>query len=144
MTDKVVHSLGMELRNNRRARGDTQGSMAAMVGVAENTYGRWERDEAPPSPSNMRALVRLGLVDGRQSRQGSKLGQKPRSLPAEATDRVMQAPGSPGSDLQGGMQPLKNAGEREVLALFRSFSADKRKTVLNILHLVIAISGPGS
>ena len=118
MTDKVVQSLGSELRNNRRARGDTQGSMAAMVGVAENTYGRWERDEAPPSPSNMRALVRLGLVDGRQSREGSKHGQKPRSLPSEASDRVMRAPGSRGLDLQVGMQPLQNAGEREVLALF--------------------------
>ena len=144
MTDKVVHSLGTELRNNRRARGDTQGSMAALVGVADNTYGRWERDEAPPSPSNMRALVRLGLVDGRHSGQGSRHGRKPPSLPAEATDLVVQAPESPGSDLQVGMQPLQNAGEREVLALFRSFSADKRKTVLKILHLVIAISGSGN
>ena len=140
MTGKVVHSLGTELRNNRRARGDTHGSMAAMIGVAENTYGRWERDEVLPSPSNMRALVRLGLVDGRQGRQESGHGQKPRFLPPEATDRVMHAPESPGSDLQGGMQPLRNAGEREVLALFRSFSADKRKTVLKILHLVMAIS----
>ena len=56
----------------------------------------------------------------------------------------MQAPGSRSSDLQGGMQPLQNAGEREVLALFRSFSVGKRKTVLKILHLVIAISGPRS
>ena len=144
MTGKVVHSLGTELRNNRRARGDTHGSMAATIGVAENTYGRWERDEVLPSPSNMRALVRLGLVDGRQGRQVSKHGQKLRSLTPEATDRVMQAPESPGSDLQGGMQSLRNAGEREVLALFQSFSADKRKTVLNILHLVMAISGPES
>lgn len=144
MTDRVVHSLGTELRSNRRARGDTHGSMAAMIGVAENTYGRWERDEVFPSPSNMRALVRLGLVDGRQGRQGSKHGQKPRSLPAEATDRVMRAPERPGSGLQDGMRPLQNASEREVLTLFRSFSADKRKTVLKILHLVIAISGPGS
>ena len=144
MTGKVAHSLGRELRDNRRARGHTQDSMAAMVGVAENTYGRWERDEVTPSPSSMRALIRLGLIGERQNGQGSGNGQEPRSLPAEVTDRVMQAPGSSGSDLQDGTQASQNASEREVLALLRSFSADKRKTVLKILHLVIAISGPGS
>ncbi len=122
---------------------DTQGSVAAMAGVAENTYGRWERDEVTPSPSNMRALIRLGLIGGRQSPQGSGNGQEPRSLAAEATDRVVQTPESPGSDLQVRMQAIQNAGDREVLALFQSVPADKRKTVLKILHLVIAIYGPG-
>jgi|GEM_PF-5574763 len=114
-----------------------------MVGVAENTYGRWERDEVTPSPSNMRALIRLGLIGGRQNPQGSGNGQEPRSLAAEASDRVVQTPGSPGSDLQVRMQAIQNAGDREVLALFQSVPADKRKTVLKILHLAIAISGPG-
>ena len=144
MTGKVAHSLGRELRENRRARGHTQGSMAAKIGVAENTYGRWERDEVMPSASNMRALIRLGLIGGRQDRQGSGNGQEPQPLSAEATDRVMQAPESPGSNLQDGMQAIQNASEREVLALYQSVPADKRKTVLKILHLVIAISGPGS
>ena len=144
MTGKVALSLGRELRRNRRARGHTIGSMAAIIGVAENTYGRWERDEVTPSPSNMRALIRLGLIGGRQNRQGCGNGQEPRSLAAEATDRVVQTPGSPGSDLQVGMQAIQNASEREVLALFQSVPADKRKTVLKILHLVIAISGRGS
>ena len=63
---------------------------------------------------------------------------------AEATDRVMQTPGDPGSDLQVGMQAIQNAGDGEVLALFQSLSADKRKMALEILHLVIAISGPGN
>ncbi len=118
--------------------------MAAIIGVAENTYGRWERDEVTPSPSNMRALIRLGLIGGRQNRQGCGNGQEPQSLPSEATEPVTQTPGSPGSDLQVGMQAIQNASEREVLALFQSVPADKRKTVLKILHLVIAISGPGS
>ena len=76
MTGKGARSLGMELRDNRRARGHTQGSMAAKIGVAENTYGRWERDEVTPSPSNMRALIRLGLIGGRQNRQGNGNGQE--------------------------------------------------------------------
>ena len=144
MRGKAAHSLGRELWRNRRARGDTQGSLAAEMRVAENTYGRWERDEVTPSPSNMRALMRLGLIGGRQNRQGSGNGKEPQSLPPEATDRVMQTRGSPGSELQVNMKGTQNGGERELLALFRSFSADKRKTVLKILHLVIAISGPGS
>ena len=56
----------------------------------------------------------------------------------------MRAAASPGAELEVGMQGIQNGGERELLALFRSVSADKQKTVLNILHLVIAISGPGS
>ena len=140
MTGKVALSLGRELRENRRARGHTQGSVAAKIGVAENTYGRWERDEVTPSPSNMRALIRLGLIGGSQNRQASKNGPEPQVLPAGVTDRVMQTTGSPDSDLRDGIQ---NASEREVLALYQSVPADKRKTVLKILHLVIAISGPG-
>ena len=144
MTGKVALSLGKVLRRSRRERGETQGSMAAIIGVAENTYGRWERDEVTPSPSNMRALIRLGLIGGRQNRQGCGNGQEPQFLPPEATDRVMQTPGDPGSDLQVGMQAIQNAGDGEVLALFQSLSADKRKMALEILHLVIAISGPGN
>lgn len=144
MTGKVALSLGRELRRNRRVRGHTMGSMAAKIGVAENTYGRWERDEVTPSPSNMRALIRLGLIGGRQYRQGNGNGREPQSLSAEATDWVMQTAGSPDSDLQVGVPAIQNASEREVLALYQSVPADKRKTVLKILHLVIAISRPGS
>ena len=144
MTDKVALSLGMVLRRNRRVRGDTQGSLAAKIGVAENTYGRWERDEVMPSPSNMRTLLRLGLIGGRQIRQGSGNGQEPQSLPPEATDRIMRTPGTPGWELQVGMQGIQNAGERELFGLFRSLPVEKRKMALEIMHLVIAISRPGS
>ena len=144
MTGKVAHSPRRELWRNRRERGDTQGSLAAKIGVAENTYGRWERGEVMPSPSNMRTLIRLGLIGGRQNRQGSGNGQEPQSLPLEATDPVMQTPGTPGSERQVRMQGIQNAGERELFGHFQSLSADKRKIALEILHLVIAISGSGS
>ena len=144
MTGKVAHALGRELWRNRRERGDTQASLAAKIGVAENTYGRWERGEVMPSPSNMRTLIRLGLIGGRQNRQGSGNGQEPQSLLAEATDRVMQTPESPGPEIQVGMPGIQNTGERELFGLFRSLPPEKRKMALEILHLVIAISGPGS
>ena len=144
MTGKVALSMGMELQRNRRKRGDTQDSLAAKIGVAENTYGRWERGEVMPSPSNMRTLIRLGLIGGMQNLQGCGNVEEPRSLAADATGRVVQTPRSQGSDLQVGMQAIQNACEREVLALFQSVPADKQKTVLKILQLVIAISGPGS
>lgn len=144
MTGKVAPWQGRELRRNRRERGHTIGSMAATIGVAENTFGRWERDEVTPSPSNMRALKRLGLIGGRQNWEGGGNGQEPQALPVEATDRVMQIPGSPVSGLQVGTRAIQNTDEGELLTLFQSVSADKRKTVLKILNLVIAISGPGS
>lgn len=144
MTGKVALSLGMQLRHNRRARGHTIGSMAAMVRVAENTYGRWERDEVTPSPSNMRTLLRLGLIGRRQSWQGSGNGREPQSLPPEATGRVMQTPGTSGSERQVGMQGIQNAGERELFGHFQSLPAEKRKLALEIMNLVISISAPGS
>ena len=144
MTGKIALSLGMQLRRNRRERGDTQGSMAAKIEVAENTYGRWERDEVLPSPSNMRTLIRLGLIDGSQNRQGGGNRQELQSLPAEATDPVGRTPWTLSSGLQVGMQGIQNSGERELLGLLRSLPAYKRRTALEILHLVIAISGPGS
>ena len=144
MTDKVALSLGMELRRNRRERGDTQGSLAGKIGVAENTYGRWERDEVMPSASNMRTLLRLGLIGGGQNWQGSGNGQEPEPLPPEATGRIMQTPGTPGSERQFGMQGIQNAAERELFGHFQSLSADKRKMALEIMNLVISISGPGS
>lgn len=144
MTDKVALSLGKKLRRNRREKGDTQGSLAAKIGVAENTYGRWERDEVMPSPSSMRTLLRLGLIGGRQIRQGSGNGQEPQSLPPEAIDRVMQTPGAPGSERQVGMQWMQNAGERELFGHFQSLSTEKRKMALEIMNLVISISAPGS
>ena len=135
MSGKVALSLGMQLRRNRRKRGDTQGSMAAIIGVEENTYGRWERDKVRPSPSNIRALTKLGLIAGSRNRQ------EPQSLPSEATDPARR---TPGSELQVAMQGIQNAGERELLGLLRSLPACKRKMALEILHLVIAISEPGS
>ena len=38
------------------------------------------------------------------------------------------------------MQGIQNAGERELLGLVRSLSAEKRSMALQIMHLVIAIS----
>ncbi len=92
----------------------------------------------------MRGLIWLGLVGGRQNRQGSGNGQEPQSLPPKATGPVMRTPGNPGPEIQVGMQEIQNAGERELFGLFRSLPAEKRKMALEIMYLVIGISGPGS
>ena len=84
------------------------------------------RDEVTPSPSNMRTLIRLGLIGGSQNRQGGGNGQEPQSLPPEATDPVMRTPGSSGPEIQVGMQGIQNAGERELFGPFRSLPAGKR------------------
>lgn len=97
-----------------------------------------------PSPSNMRALIRLGLIGTRQNWQGSGNRQEPQSFPPETPDRVRQTQGTPGSQLQVGMRGIQRAGERKLFRLFQSLSTEKRKMALEIMHLVIAISGPGS
>ena len=42
------------------------------------------------------------------------------------------------------MQGIQDADERELFGPFQSLSTEKQKMALEILHLVIAISGPGS
>ena len=42
------------------------------------------------------------------------------------------------------VQLIRDAGERELVALYRAFPADDQKTILEILHLVIANTGTGA
>lgn len=140
--NKVDRSLGRELRRRRRASGHTLDSLAAELRVADNTIGRWERGEMIPSPSNMRALRRLGLIAGWQSRNGRGSRQGRQVFPPEKKDRVMQTLGYPRKELQVRVQRIENASERELLALYRTFAVDERRTILRIFHLVVAKPGP--
>jgi transcriptional regulator with XRE-family HTH domain len=54
-------SIGERLRAERRRRGLSIASAAAMVGVDEGTFGRWERGAWKPQP---RSMPRIALFFG--------------------------------------------------------------------------------
>ena len=55
--------LGKQIRRNRKLAGLTQDAVGRELGVSPKTVGKWERGVAFPSPRNIRALRRAGLLD---------------------------------------------------------------------------------
>lgn len=141
---KIDRALGRELRLRRTADGDTLDTLAARLGVSDKTIGKWERGVAMPSATNIRMLEKLGLIEGWLGRNGSsgRPGGQPPS--PEAGDRIMQTLGFPESELRLRVQDFLDAGERELVALFRTFPTDERSTILKILHVVVARCGAGN
>lgn len=138
---KVDRSLGRELRRRREAEGHTHDSLAAIIGVTGKTVGKWERGEAMPSATNIRALEKLGLIEDWLGRNGSGNKQDRQCAPSRTTDRIMGTPGQPRSEQRVRVQQVQDGNERELLTLFRTFAADERKTILKIFQLVVAKPG---
>lgn len=60
--ETTLETLGQKIRRLRQARGMTQLQLAGLVGVRELALGKWERDQANPSPENLMELARhLGV-----------------------------------------------------------------------------------
>ena len=135
---KVDGSLGRELRSRREAAGHTRETFAAKLDVSEKTIGKWERGLAMPSAVNIRMLEKLGLIEGWLGRNGSGEKEGPQCLSQEEGDRILESLGFPGRELQDRVPSLENANERELVALFRAFSAEVQVIILKVLHLAIA------
>ena len=140
---KIDQSLGQELRRRRTADGDTLDSLAAKLGVSDKTIGKWERSVAMPSATSIRMLGKFGLIKDWLGRNGSGDKQDGQSSHPEEDDRIMQTPGYPESEVRIRVQVIRDAEDRELVALFRAFSADERRTILQILHLVITTRRSG-
>ena len=140
--DKVDESFGEKLRHRRRHRGLTQDSLAAKLRVADKTVGKWERSEVMPSATNIRALERLGLVEGWAGRNGN--AEERQSPAPQPNDRVMQALGYPKSELRLRVAEIQDDVERELLAIFRRFSVEEQGLILNFFCLVVARAEPTS
>lgn len=128
---KTEESFGQKLRRRRKCRGFTQGRLAGEMGVAEKTVGKWERDEVMPSPSNMLALQRLGLIERWPTRNGA--GENPHALPRDLSDRVRQTFGCPASELLGEVVELRDESECVMIAYFRRLPSQRRWSVLDIV-----------
>lgn len=129
--DKIDESFGGKLRYRRRLRGFTQGSLAGKLRVADKTVGKWERDEVLPSPSNMLALERLGLIEPWRLRNGD--GKHRHSLPSELRDRVRQTFGCLASELLDQVIVAQDASESMMLAYFRRLPSRQQRSVLDIV-----------
>ncbi len=134
---KIDQSLGRELRRRRTADGDTLDSLAEKFGVSDKTIGKWERSVAMPSATSIRMLGRLGLIKDWLGRNGSGDKKDVQSSHSQEDDRVIQTPGYPESEMRVRVQVIRDAEDRELVALFQAFSTDERRTILEILHLVI-------
>ena len=138
--DRIDRSFGAELRLKRRASGYTQDSLAAVLRVADKTVGKWERGEVLPSPSNMLALERLGLIDRWQGRNGAAA----HALPEELDERVRQAFGCPVSDLLARVVEVRDESECAMIAYFRRLTSRQRWSVLDIVSSMTAPAKPGT
>lgn len=56
-------SLGQHLRRLRKARGESQQDVAAMIGAKQSTVSRWERDEQEPEPAHLARLAAWAKED---------------------------------------------------------------------------------
>ena len=138
--DKIDESLGEKLRDRRKHRGFTQDSLAAKLRVADKTVGKWERGEVLPSPPNVLALEKLGLIDGRQTRNG--VGEDRDPLPGELSDRVRQAFGCPVSELLARIVDVRDESECMMIAYFRRLPSRQRWSVLDIVSSMTAPAKP--
>ena len=88
-------------------------------------------------------LEKLGLIKDWLGRNGSGDKHDGQSSQPKEDDRIMQSPGYPESEMRVRVQVIRDTEDRELVALFRAFSADERRTILEILHLVIATHRSG-
>ena len=135
---RVDEAFGRELRQTRRAKGYTQDSLAAKLHVAEKTVGKWERHEVMPTATNIRALERLGLIDGWVGRNGRRGAQNRQSegRQTDASDAPAAEPSS--ADARFGVGEHRGDCERELLAIFRQFDAHERRIILEFFRLLTA------
>ena len=129
--DNTDETFGQKLRQRRRRHGFTQDSLGGEMGVADKTVGKWERDEVLPSPSNMLALERLGLIDRWPIRNGD--GENRHSLPRELSDRVRQTFGCQSSELLDRIADVRDEPECVMIAYFRRLSCQQQWSVLDIV-----------
>ena len=57
--DKVVESLGKQIKKARQDSGYTQSQLASKIGCSVNTVSRWEQDKYSPSAKDLTKLAHL-------------------------------------------------------------------------------------
>ena len=138
---KRYKSLGEEIRRNRKAAGHTQESLAFRLGVNRSTVGEWERNEVFPSPTNMRALRRIGLAPPANSRTG-QTGRGERSCSPELTDRIIAVFGCQPSDLQMLITDFEDIRECAAVAFLRRLTIEQQEAALTMISFMLPPASP--
>ena len=131
-----VDGRGDEIRRNRRKAGATQGDLARHLGVDRTTLGKWDRNEVFPSPRNIRALRKAGMLVPRKggravARAGGRSGLSPALL-----DEFMTALGCDWAALRVLVSSLEDDAERALVALFRRLSTERQAAVRRIVSAI--------
>ena len=131
-----VTSPGGNIRFNRKMAGYTQESLAFRLGVDRTTVGKWERGDAFPSATNIRALTKLGMLRGRRERRERRTRKGRRALTPELSDRVMTTFGCHVSGLRSQVGRFQADWERALVAFCRLLSGEQRLAVLELVSLM--------
>ena len=131
--------IGADIRRSRRRAGATQRELARRLGVDRTTLGKWERDEAFPSPRGIRALRKAGVLPplrrGRTERgSGVSLG---------LLDEVVEGLGCARTALHALVSSLEGDSERALVALFRRLSVEQQEAVIRIVGAIDVPRGSG-
>ena len=125
--------LGAEIRRNRKLAGLTQGAVARACGISPNTVGKWERGQAFPSPRNIRALRKLGLLGASPDGRDGAKRKRPQAVSWEVVEEATARLGANTSDLLSSVGSFRDDGERALVALFRTLSSVQQESVLTIV-----------
>ena len=125
--------LGEEIRRNRKLAGLTQADVAREFGISPKTVGKWERGRAFPSPRNIRALRRSGLLDPGSDEKGGAGPKRPRAVSSGVIGRATARLGGSASAALSRVDGFRDDGERALVALFRTLSVAQRVSVLEVV-----------
>ena len=98
--------LGTQVRRTRKLAGLTQDAVGRELGVSPKTVGKWERGVAFPSPGNIRALRRAGLLDPGSDGGAEGKAERQDAVSPDPTERVTARSGP---DASRGAVPWRGA-----------------------------------
>ena len=134
--------IGADIRRSRRRAGATQGDFARRLGVDRTTLGKWERDEAFPSPRGIRALRKAGVLPPWRGRLVNTVSKHRLGLSVALLDETMEELGYDRATLRTMVSATEDDGERALVVLFRRLSVEQREAVLRIIGALEVPTGP--
>ena len=133
-----------KIRRKRRDAGHTQESLGYKLGVSGNSVGKWERGEVTPSATNIRALTKLGLLDGSESWDGNRKTGGQEALSPELIERVMQTFRCHPSRLHLNSAQLRDERVCVLVAFFEALPIVCEDAFLEIISLTNGTMAVGS
>ena len=135
-------SLGETIREGRRNAGYTQEKLGFEVGVSANSVGKWERNEAKPSPQNRRVLARLGILGAVGGWNSVRKAGARETLSPELVGRVIRTFGCHPSKLNPHTAHPRDERTCVLVAFFEVLPVAFQDALLEIVSSRIAAEHP--